>query len=339
MCLASTRLAGHAEGNRLVRVWRDVAEISADDKPTVATVGNFDGVHRGHRHVVARARELAEHLGRLPVVAVTFDPHPMRVIRPDLAPVALTTLEQRVDLLGHAGADAVLVLAFDEALAQTSPEDFARLVLFDGVGAAGLVVGENFRFGHRAAGDVDLLRRVAAERGAEVIGLSLDGSHGQTWSSSYVRSALADGDVEAAAEALGRPYSVSGVVVRGEQRGRELGYPTANVPVSATATAVPADGVYAGRLRRLDREREPWLPAAISVGTNPTFDGVQRTVESYVLDRDDLELYDVAVEVAFAERLRGMERFDSIDALIEQMRDDVDRARALLVGPSWGTVP
>jgi riboflavin kinase / FMN adenylyltransferase len=320
-----------------VKVWRDVAEIAADDKPSVATVGNFDGVHRGHRHVVARARELADRLGGLPVVAVTFDPHPMQVIRPDLAPLALTTLDQRLTLLGLAGADAVLVLTFDEALAHTSPDDFARGILLDGVGAAGIVVGENFRFGHRAAGDIELLRSLAAERGAEVVGLPLDGAHGETWSSSYIRSALAEGDVEAAAEALGRPYSLSGAVVKGEQRGRELGYPTANVPVSGTATAVPADGVYAGRLRRLDGADEPWLPAAISVGTNPTFDGHQRTVETYVLDRDDLELYGVAVEVAFAERLRGQERFDSIEALIDQMRDDVDRARALLVGPSWGS--
>jgi riboflavin kinase / FMN adenylyltransferase len=320
-----------------VKVWRDVAEISAADKPSVATVGNFDGVHRGHRHVMARARELARELGGLPVVAVTFDPHPMRVIRPDLAPLALATLDQRIALLGQAGADGVLVLTFDEALAQTSPADFAGGVLFDGVGAAGVVVGENFRFGHRAAGDVDLLKRLGGDRDVAVVGLPLDGAHGSTWSSSYIRSAIAAGDVEAAAEALGRPYSVSGTVVRGEQRGRQLGYPTANVPVSATATAVPADGVYAGRLRRLDSDGEPWLPAAISVGTNPTFDGTQRTVESYVLDRDDLELYDVPVEVAFAERLRGMERFESIDELVEQMRDDVDRARSLLVGPSWGT--
>jgi riboflavin kinase/FMN adenylyltransferase len=252
--------------------------------------------------------------------------------------MSLTTLDQRVALLAEAGADAVLVLTFDEALAQTSPEDFAVRILFDGVGAAGVVVGENFRFGHRAAGDVGMLRALGADRGVEVVGLPLDGAHGETWSSSYIRSAIAEGDVEAAAEALGRPYSLSGVVVRGEQRGRELGYPTANVPVTGTLTAVPADGVYAGRLRRLDRDAEPWLPAAISVGTNPTFDGTQRTVETYVLDRDDLELYDVPVEVAFAERLRGMERFDTIGALIEQMRDDVDRARALLVGPSWGAV-
>jgi riboflavin kinase / FMN adenylyltransferase len=337
--VAGTPPTSREQEHRLVKVWRDVAEISADDKPSVATVGNFDGVHRGHRHVLARAGELAGELGGLPVVAVTFDPHPMRVIRPDLAPVALATLDQRIALLGQAGADGALVLTFDETLAQTSPEDFAGGILFDGVGAAGVVVGENFRFGHRAAGDVELLRRLGADRHVAVVGLPLDGAHGSTWSSSYIRSALADGDVEAAAEALGRPYSVSGTVVRGEQRGRQLGYPTANVPVSGTATAVPADGVYAGRLRRLDRDGEPWLPAAISVGTNPTFDGTQRTVESYVLDRDDLELYDVPVEVAFAERLRGMEKFDSIDALIGQMRDDVDRARSLLVGPPWGTTP
>jgi riboflavin kinase/FMN adenylyltransferase len=321
-----------------VKVWRDVGEVTADDKPSVATVGNFDGVHRGHRHVIARARDLAAELGDLPVVAVTFDPHPMRVIRPDLAPVALVTLDQRIALLSEAGADAVLVLTFDEALAQTSPEDFAGGVLFDGVGAVGVVVGENFRFGHRAGGDVALLARLGADRHVAVVGLPLDGSRGDEapWSSSYIRSKLAEGDVEAAEEALGRPYSISGVVVRGDQRGRQLGYPTANVPVSATATAVPADGVYAGRLRRLDADGEPWLPAAISVGTNPTFDGTTRNVESYVLDRTDLELYDVPVEVTFSERLRGMERFESVEALIDQMRDDVDRARSLLVGPSWG---
>jgi riboflavin kinase/FMN adenylyltransferase len=321
-----------------VKVWRDVAEISPADKPSVVTVGNFDGVHRGHRHVIARARELAAELGDLPAVAVTFDPHPMNIIRPDLAPVALSTLEQRVELLGDAGADAVLVLTFDEALAQTSPEDFAERILFDAVGAVGVVVGENFRFGHRAAGDVPLLAKLAESRGVQVVGLPLDGTHGGAtppWSSSFIRARLLDGDVEAAADALGRPYSVRGVVVRGEQRGRQLGYPTANVPVSGTATAVPADGVYAGRVRRLDGDAT-WLPAAISVGTNPTFDGTVRTVESYVLDRVDLELYDVPLEVTFSERLRGMEKFDSVEALVEQMRDDVDRARSLLVGPSWG---
>jgi riboflavin kinase / FMN adenylyltransferase len=165
------------------------------------------------------------------------------------------------------------------------------------------------------------------------VALPLAGHAEGRWSSSYVRSSVASGDVEAAAKALGRLFTVRGVVVRGQQRGRELGYPTANVPVSATTTAVPADGVYAGWLRRVDDGTESWLPAAISVGTNPTFDGVIRQVETYVLDRTDLELYGVGVEVAFAARLRGMVKFDSIEALVDQMHADVDTARELLTKP------
>ena len=183
--------------------------------------------------------------------------------------------------------------------------------LLDGLHAAAVVVGENFHFGNRALGDVDLLRRMCGERGVRVEGLPLDGDgRDQVWSSSYIRRCLAEGDVAAAAEALGRPFAIRGYVVKGDQRGRELGYPTANVPVATSRTAVPADGVYAGWLRRLDEPDGTYLPAAISVGTNPTFDGTDRRVESYVLDRDDLELYGVIVEVAFTERLRGMVRFD-----------------------------
>jgi riboflavin kinase/FMN adenylyltransferase len=192
-------------------------------------------------------------------------------------------------------------------------------------------VGANFRFGHRAAGDVALLTAAGQERDFTTEGIPLDGGP-MVWSSTYVRTCLAAGDVAGAAEALGRPVTVRGVVVRGDQRGRELGFPTANVP-TAEATATPADGVYAGWLRRLDTgERHP---AAISVGTNPTFDGHrERRVESYVLDRDtagdDLELYEVEVEVEFVERLRGMVRFDSVEELVAQMKDDVARARELL---------
>ena len=190
-----------------------------------------------------------------------------------------------------------------------------------------MVVGANFRFGNRAAGDVATLRETGAIYGFEAEGIALDGGP-QVWSSTYVRTCLATGDVAGAAEALGRPYAVRGAVVRGDQRGRELGYPTANVPTS-TLTAAPADGVYAGWLRRLDTGET--FPAAISVGTNPTFDGQrERRVESYVLDRTDLELYGVEVEVSFVERLRGMVAFGSVEELVEQMRDDVDRARELL---------
>jgi riboflavin kinase/FMN adenylyltransferase len=190
-------------------------------------------------------------------------------------------------------------------------------------------VGANFRFGSRAAGDVSTLQRVGAEQGFTAEGIELDGGP-MVWSSTYVRTCLAAGDVVGAAEALGRPYSVRGVVVKGDQRGRELGYPTANVPTDGM-TAAPPDGVYAGRLRRLDTGET--YPAAISVGTNPTFHGERaRRVESYVLDRTDLELYGVEVEVSFVEHLRGMEAYDSVEALLVQMKDDVDRSREILGG-------
>ncbi len=309
-----------------VQIWRSLDEVPTDLGSTVVVIGNFDGVHLGHRHVVSRAREIADRDG-LTVVAVTFDPHPMAVLRPEHAPTTLTSLEVRAALLGEAGADAVLAVPFDRDVAAWTPEEFAERVLVDGLGARAVVVGANFRFGNRASGDVATLRELGERHGFTAEGIPLDGGP-QVWSSTYVRMSLAAGDVAGAAEALGRPYSVRGVVVEGDKRGRELGYPTANVPTTAL-TAVPPDGVYAGWLRRVDTGEV--FPAAISVGTNPTFDGVrERRVESYVLDRTDLELYGVEVEVSFVERLRGMVAFGSVEALVEQMKDDVDRARELL---------
>lgn len=309
-----------------VQLWRSLDQVPAGFGPTVVVIGNFDGVHLGHRHVLRRAREIADERG-LQVVAVTFDPHPMAVLRPEHAPTTLTTLEVRADLLGDAGADAVLAVPFDREVAAWSPEDFVERILVGTLHAVAVVVGANFRFGNRAAGDVATLREAGGRHDFAVEGIPLDGGP-QVWSSTYVRMSLAAGDVAGAAEALGRPYSVRGVVVQGDQRGRELGFPTANVPTPAM-TAVPPDGVYAGWLRRLDTGEV--FPAAISVGTNPTFDGVRdRRVESYVLDRTDLELYGVEVEVSFVERLRGMVAFGSVEALIEQMKDDVDRAREIL---------
>ena len=261
------------------------------------------------------------------MVAVTFDPHPMAVLRPEHAPVQLTTVEVRAELLAAAGADHVLAVPFDRDMAGWSPEQFVERVLVDTLHAAAVVVGANFRFGSRAAGDVATLRTIGDASGFTVEGLPLDGGP-MVWSSTYVRQCLAAGDVAGAAEALGRPYAVRGVVVRGDRRGRDLGFPTANVPTDQL-TAAPADGVYAGWLRRLDTGEVH--PVAISVGTNPTFDGVRdRRVESYVLDRDDLELYDVEVEVSFVERLRGMVAFESVETLVAQMGDDVARAREIL---------
>jgi riboflavin kinase/FMN adenylyltransferase len=310
-----------------VQIWRSVDEVPSDLGRTVVSVGNFDGVHLGHAHVLREARATAERLGVDTVVAVTFDPHPMAVLRPEHAPPTLTSMDTRARLLDGAGVDAVLVVAFSREIAAWSPEEFVDRVLVDTLHARAVVVGANFRFGSRAAGDVATLQRTGAGRGFETVGVPLDGGP-QVWSSTYVRQCLATGDVAGATEALGRPFTVRGVVVEGDKRGRELGYPTANVPVPPV-DAAPADGVYAGWLTRLDSGER--FPAAISVGTNPTFAGERaRRVESYVLDRDDLELYGVEVEVAFVERLRGMVAFEGVEALVETMHDDVRRARRVL---------
>ncbi|MFT4286196.1 bifunctional riboflavin kinase/FAD synthetase [Nocardioides sp.] len=307
-------------------LWRTLAEVPTDLGRTVCVIGNFDGVHRGHQHVLREARSIADQRG-LRLVAVTFDPHPMAVLRPEHAPTTLTTLEQRAELLVGYGADHVLALPFDRDMAAWTPDEFARQVLAEALRAAVVVVGANFRYGNRAAGDVATLTAFGASHDVAVEGVPLDGGP-QVWSSTYIRTCIAAGDVAGAAEALGRPYAVRGVVVKGDQRGRELGFPTANVPAGAL-TATPPDGVYAGWLTRVDTGER--YPAAISVGTNPTFDGViGRRVESYVLDRTDLELYGVEVQVEFVERLRGMVAFDSIDALITQMTADVDTTRDLL---------
>ncbi len=318
-------------------VWRSLDEADPGG-PSVATIGVFDGVHRGHHAVLSAAVDVAQAESTpayaVPVIAVTFDPHPLAVLAPDKAPALLTTLEQRARLLVEAGARHVLALPFDKQMTGWSPREFVQRVVVDALCADEVVVGESFRFGHRAAGDVDALAELGEEYGFTVTALGIAGD-GQPWSSTHVRRCLADGDVTEAARVLGRRFAVEGTVVRGDGRGRQLGYPTANVPTPA-GIAVPADGVYAGFLRRLDEPDAPLLPAAVSVGTNPTFDGVQHRVESYVLDRDDLELYDVAIEVSFLRRLRGQVRFDGVDALVEQMQADVNDARALLSAAGTG---
>lgn len=318
-------------------VWRRLSDVDLDpsgDGRTVVTVGTFDGVHRGHQAVLARAVQQAWTLGgrrdgHAPVVAVTFDPHPMAVLAPDRAPTLLTRVDRRVRLLQDAGVDDVLVLGFDRTVAGWSPEEFVRRVLVNCLNAGVVVVGAAFRFGARAAGTVDTLRTEGDEHGFIVDAVELVGHTGDApWSSTAVREAIVAGDVASAARILGRPHTVDGVVVEGEHRGRALGFPTANVPASGLV-AVPADGVYAGTLRRLDEPADAAQPAAVSVGINPTFDGVDRQVESYVLDRDDLELYGVEVEVAFHSLLRGQVRFEGVDELVAQMRVDVEQTRAL----------
>jgi riboflavin kinase/FMN adenylyltransferase len=307
-----------------VTIWRDFpgASTTARTSPAAVTVGNFDGVHRGHQHVIERTRELSR---GLPVIAVTFEPHPLAVVAPDRAPKRLATTERRVELLLAAGADEIRILDFTRDMAAWTPQEFVDRVLRDELQAALVAVGENFRFGQRAAGDTTFLRAAGEGAGFTVDALDLDGGT-EPYSSTLVRAHVAAGRMREAAEVLGRPHEVSGVVRKGDQRGRDLGYPTANVPVDE-AYAVPPDGVYAGWLVRADGER---LPAAISVGTNPTFAGVERRVESYVLDRTDLDLYGEAIRVEFVDLLRGMETFEDVDALVVQMDADVVDTRTAL---------
>jgi len=319
----------------ILRIWRSLDDVPADLGRSVVTIGNFDGVHLGHQHVIERACEVAHELGVGDVVAVTFDPHPIAVLRPEHAPPTLTTIATRVSLLDDAGVDDVLVVPFTRDIADWSPGRFIEEILVDTLHAKAVVVGANFRFGSRAAGDISTLREEGSAHDFVTVGIALDGGP-QVWSSTYIRNCLSAGDVAGAAEALGHPFTVRGEVVEGDRRGRELGYPTANLPTHGMQ-AVPADGVYAGWLRRIDSPVVEPMPAAISVGTNPTFEGVrERRVESYVLDRDDLELYGVEVEVSFVARLRGMVNFESIDELVDTMHDDAARAHVVLGVPEPG---
>lgn len=297
----------------------------------VAIIGNFDGVHGGHRALVARARERAGAGSQDCVVAVTFDPHPAAVLRPESAPARLTSVEQRAELLREAGADEVVVLHFTPELASRSPEEFARLLRESpDIAADAVIVGENFRFGARAAGDTTMLAGLGADLGFEVevlplVSEEIPGDDDGAWSSTRIRERIAAGDLAAAAAMLGRPHRLGGVVVRGDQRGRELGYPTANVEV-ADGAAIPPDGVYAGWLVVAG---EP-LPAAVSIGTNPQFSGTERRVEAHAIGRDDLDLYGVEVSVDLVARLRGQAVFGSVEELVVQMGRDVAAAQEAL---------
>ena len=299
----------------------------------VVIIGNFDGVHRGHSALVERARGRAGAGPDDRVVAVTFDPHPAAVLRPESAPDRLTSVQRREELLRAAGADEVVVLHFTPELASRTPEEFARMLReTPEIAADSVIVGDNFRFGARAAGNTDTLAALGQELGFEVevlplVSEAIPGDDHGAWSSTRIRECIAAGDLASAAVMLGRPHRLEGLVVRGDQRGRELGYPTANVEVAAGA-AIPPDGVYAGWLV-VEGEQ---LPAAVSIGTNPQFAGTERRVEAYAIGRDDLDLYGAAVGVDFVSRLRGQEVFGSVDDLVAQMARDVAAAEQALGG-------
>jgi riboflavin kinase/FMN adenylyltransferase len=312
--------------------WRGLDDVPTGWGRSVVTVGVFDGVHRGHQKLIGRAVAVAA-ARRLPSVLVTFDPHPTEVVRPGHHPAQLTTLARRAELVGEMGISAFCVLPFTTEMARMPANEFAHEVLVERLHAAAVLVGDNFTFGHGAKGDVSLLRQLGRRFGFAVEGLELitdstDPGNGVTYSSTYIRACIDGGDVTLAAQALGRPHRLEGVVVRGDRRGHELGFPTANLAPPPFA-AVPADGVYACWFVHGKRQ----LPAAVSVGTNPTFSGRQRTVEAYVLDVDE-DFYGHHVALDFVERLRGMERFDSVDALVEQMHRDVSDTRELLAEPA-----
>lgn len=328
---------GPWQGMRM-HVWRGCDEVPTGLPATAITIGAFDGVHRGHRVLLDRAVAAATP-GLVPV-AVTFDPHPLSVIRPDMAPPLLTSMAHRLELFEAEGIGGVLIIPFTSELAGESAERFASRVLADTLNARHVVVGRNFRFGHRAAGDVALLSELGRELGFDVTIVDLEPLAGPdvasegpeapvAVSSTEIRAMVAAGDVVSAAAALGRRHRVSGPVVHGDHRGRALGYPTANLEVS-DSMAVPGDGVYAGWMR-VAGEPSTWRPAAISVGTNPTFDGETRRVEAYVLDPPEgFDVYGQWADVEFVERIRPMLRFDSIASLVEQMSADVSRTRDLL---------
>ena len=289
----------------------------------VAIIGVFDGVHRGHQAVIAQARAVA---GEGRVVAMTFDPHPLRVLHPEKAPAMLGSIDDRIDALHDAGVDDVVVVDFTRALSEQSPREFVEAFVVGEVGAKVVVVGRNFRFGHRAAGDVDTLRALGSEFGFTVQDADLRGD-GDRYSSTRVRNALANGDLAQVVEVLGRPFTYRGEVVHGDHRGRTLGVPTANVDITADRAA-PVDGVYAGWVRVLEGSC-PRMTAAISVGDNPQYAGTQRRIEAHVVDRDDLDLYGTRIEVGFTRRLRGQEIFASEEEFIAQMQADIAAARAL----------
>jgi riboflavin kinase/FMN adenylyltransferase len=308
-----------------VRTFTGIDAVPPHYGPSAVTIGKFDGVHQGHRAVIAALREIAE-ARRLDAVAITFDRHPAAYHAPDRCPPQLVSTRQKLELLATTGLDATVLLHYDGALASQSADTFVRSHLVEALDARALLVGRDFRYGAGNEGDVDLLRRQGEQYGFEVVVVEdVVPEGGRRVSSTWIRELLDRGDVEHAAELLGHVPTVSGLVVHGFKRGRELGYPTANLAPDCEGF-IPGDGVYAG-----------WLidggvryPAAISVGNNPTFEGVpQKQVEAYVLDRD-LDLYDHVVAVEFAHRIRGMEKFEGIEALISQMGHDVDRARVLL---------
>ena len=301
--------------------------VASFDRPAAVTIGTFDGVHVGHRALIARTIERAR-ADNLVSVVVTWDRHPAHTLRPDKAPPLLTTPERKAELLEESGTDALVVLEFDEVLSRWAPDDFVRRILVDGLNTRAVYVGRGWRFGHRASGDENTLRLLGERLGFTSEAVDLAQVDGGPASSTRAREAIAKGDMETARAVLGRPFDLDGIVRRGDDRGRKLGWPTANL-IPEPGYAHPPIGVYAGRARADGR----WHAAATNIGVNPTFGGdpgvTPVRVESYLLDFDG-DLYDQPLRVEFHKRLRDEERFASTDALVEQIGRDVEETRRLI---------
>lgn len=311
-----------------MKVITDTLECPRPERGAVVTIGAYDGVHLGHRAVIDEMRRLASERG-CETAVVTFDRHPATVVRPDSAPKLLTDLDQKIELLATTGVDYTLVIHFDRERSQESAEDFVHEVLAGCLNARAVVVGHDFHFGRGRAGNVSLLAAMGGELGFDVLGLRLTEGDGEAISSTRIRALIASGDVAAAAALLGRPHQVRGTVHAGDKRGRELGFPTANVHVAADIL-LPGDGIYAGWYLRPDGTRHA---TAISLGRRPTFydDQKESLLEAFLLDFEG-DLYGETARVEFVTHLRDELRFDSVDALVAQMQSDVAEARAALEG-------
>jgi riboflavin kinase / FMN adenylyltransferase len=310
-----------------VEVLHDVAAARPVDG-SVVTIGAYDGVHLGHQAVIAEVRRRAAETGSSATV-VTFDRHPAAVVRPATAPRLLTDLDQKLELLDATGIDRCLVITFDETRSKEPAEDFVREVLVEGLAARLVIVGEDFHFGYQRKGNVSLLQSMGTDLGFEVEGIELvtPPGTGERASSTAIRHALVEGDLDRAVRMLGRPHEVRGIVAHGDERGRDLGFPTANVSVPGEIL-LPADGIYAGWLQRADGT--VW-PAALSLGRRPTFyaEAHVSLLEAHLLDFDG-NLYDEAVRVRFVRLLRGEAKFDSVEELVDQIGRDCEQAREIL---------
>ena len=307
-----------------MRRWFNLNEVDSKLTPSVVAIGVFDGVHRGHQDLISRAKDVATSKG-ISLIAVTFDPHPRAVVGSN-PPLALASLDFRLTLLERCGVDATLVLSFTKELASLSPDEFLKKVLVDHLKAQHVVVGDNFKFGYKAAGDTNYLAEFGNENGFSTAVFERFSDGKEPWSSTRARNYIESGEVDKAALVLGRFPRLEGIVVHGDHRGRELGYPTANLE-TPHQMSVPEDGIYAGYLVR--SKTNEVLPAAISIGTNPTFDGKEKRVEAYALDRTDLDLYGEQVSFDFVKQIRKTVKYDSVDELVSQMARDVEETRRL----------